>query len=157
MRWLVAMDSADPDIAKLARWGAANMTGLERMFWAWIGKDDNPWQVIPQYPYMGYIIDFYDPHLKVAIELDGPVHATQRVEDAEREKVLSEAGNTVVRFTRADMIRLGKKGLYDHLEGVFANVDRPAPPPPPPPPPPREPDPPPPEPQKRDPNATPFD
>jgi very-short-patch-repair endonuclease len=156
--WLGAVSEASPEIARLATWGANNMTALEKKFWGIIGRDGNPWGLIPQFPVIGYVLDFYAPYAKVAIELDGPHHQGRKAEDLKRDKKLAKSEKIlVIRFTRADLLKIGKKGIYDYLEGVFENVERPKQPPPPPPAPvvARKPDPPPP--SKPGPNDTPFD
>ncbi len=156
--WLAAVSEASPEIARLATWGAANMTALEKKFWSQIGGDTNPWGLIPQFPFSGYVLDFYAPYAKVAVELDGPHHTRQGVDDLKRDKNLAKVGVLTLRFTRASMLKIGKKGVYDYLERVFANVDLPQPKPLPAPAPvaaPRKQDPPPP--PKPGPNDTPFD
>ena len=51
-----------------------------------------------QHPVGPFILDFCCPELRLAIELDGAVHTTQREHDAEREELLSAAGYTILRF-----------------------------------------------------------
>lgn len=152
--WVAAVMEASPEIARLATWGASNMTGLEKTFWKMVGKDANPWGLIPQFPARGYVLDFYSPSYKVAVELDGPAHHGRLQEDRNRDKILAkEEMILTVRLTRADLVKHGPKGIYDYLNGVFEAVERPAPPPPPPPAP--EPPPPPP-PGPRGPDDIPF-
>ena len=53
----------------------------------------------------GYIVDFYCPTKKLVIELDGSQHYTEEgeISDANRDKVLSDMGIKVVRFTNLDI------------------------------------------------------
>ncbi len=53
-----------------------------------------------QHPIGAYILDFYCPEAKLAIELDGGGHAeqAQKVYAAERERVLALRGIEVLRF-----------------------------------------------------------
>jgi very-short-patch-repair endonuclease len=51
-----------------------------------------------QHPVGPFVIDFCCPARRLAIELDGGVHASQRDEDAEREGVLIAAGYRMLRF-----------------------------------------------------------
>ncbi len=55
----------------------------------------------------GYIVDFYCPASKLAIELDGSQHYTEQGEQADitRDNSLSELGIEVLRFTNADINR----------------------------------------------------
>ncbi|MCD6028411.1 MAG: hypothetical protein K0S78_585, partial [Thermomicrobiales bacterium] len=62
-----------------------------------------------QHPVGPFVIDFCCPARRLAVELDGGVHASQKVEDAEREAVLTSAGYRVLRFpNEAVRIRLGE-------------------------------------------------
>ena len=153
--WLDAVQVATPAIARLAVFGAANMTALEKRFWKKIGGEGNPWGLIPQFPLHGFVLDFYDPVNKVCVETDGPHHRNQKAADLKRDKILFKAGVLTIRFTAADLVRFGSRGLYTYLERYFNSLDKPAAPPPPPPPPAPKPLPPPP--PKPGPNDTPFD
>jgi very-short-patch-repair endonuclease len=51
-----------------------------------------------QHPVGPFVIDFCCAGRRLAVELDGGVHANQRDEDAEREAVLTAAGYRVLRF-----------------------------------------------------------
>ncbi len=50
------------------------------------------------------MVDFCCPEYRLAIELDGRVHATQQDHDAEREALPVAAGYSVVRFANDDVI-----------------------------------------------------
>lgn len=52
-----------------------------------------------------YIVDFYCPRLKLAIELDGGYHfeLEQRAYDRERQRYIESLGVKVVRYTNADV------------------------------------------------------
>lgn len=45
---------------------------------------------------LGWIADFYDPATKLVVELDGPFHIPAK--DRFRDKVMREAGYTVLRY-----------------------------------------------------------
>ena len=76
-----------------------------------------------------YIVDFYCPAEKLAIELDGEGHFTSAgfLKDKERDAYLNENGITVLRFEN--------KEVYHNLEGILEeiidhfNTDNPASPP----------------------------
>jgi very-short-patch-repair endonuclease len=51
-----------------------------------------------QHPIGPFVVDFCCPDRRLAIELDGTVHATQGEHDAEREALLVAAGYRVLRF-----------------------------------------------------------
>jgi len=56
-----------------------------------------------------YVIDFYSPELKLAIELDGSVHnePDQKLYDIERQKFLESIGITFLRFTNEEFVDNG--------------------------------------------------
>lgn len=56
-----------------------------------------------------YVIDFYSPELKLAIELDGSVHnePDQKLYDIERQKFLEGLGITFLRFTNEEFVDNG--------------------------------------------------
>ena len=56
-----------------------------------------------------YVIDFYSPELKLAIELDGSVHnePDQKSYDIERQKFLEGFGITFLRFTNDEFVDNG--------------------------------------------------
>jgi very-short-patch-repair endonuclease len=51
-----------------------------------------------QHPVGPFVLDFCCPERRLAIELDGAVHAAQLENDAEREAILATAGYRIVRF-----------------------------------------------------------
>ena len=63
-----------------------------------------------------YIVDFYCPECRVAIELDGSVHTSfQKLEyDAERDRYLQELGIRVLRFEN--------KAVFLNIEGLVSSI-----------------------------------
>ena len=59
-----------------------------------------------QHPVSGYILDFYCPHLKLAIELDGSVHAKddKKEKDEKRTEDLQTNGIKVIRFWNNEVL-----------------------------------------------------
>jgi very-short-patch-repair endonuclease len=60
-----------------------------------------------QHPVAGYILDFYSPAARLAVELDGGGHAesTQGRRDQERDLELGRLGIRVLRFWNPEVIR----------------------------------------------------
>src|SRR5215813_7398985 len=50
----------------------------------------------------GFIVDFYCAQCRLAIELDGDIHASTRDDDAHRTSALEAIGVTVLRFPNDD-------------------------------------------------------
>jgi very-short-patch-repair endonuclease len=67
-----------------------------------------------QHPVGPFIVDFCCPEQRLAIELDGAVHATQREHDAEREELLAAAGYRLLRFPN--------EAVRDDLPAVLETV-----------------------------------
>ncbi len=69
-----------------------------------------------QYSIGPYIVDFYCPQLKLAIEIDGESHYIDGAQgrDLMRQSIIESAGITFLRFTNGD--------IYDRLEGVIEKI-----------------------------------
>ena len=61
-----------------------------------------------------FIVDFYCHEARLAIEVDGGVHDTQKERDAERDAWLAASGLTVLRFEN--------EAVSDRLEGVLREI-----------------------------------
>jgi len=59
-----------------------------------------------QYSFEKYIIDFYAPSAKLAIEIDGGQHSAKdhREYDKVREEIIISAGVKIIRFTNEEVI-----------------------------------------------------
>jgi very-short-patch-repair endonuclease len=67
-----------------------------------------------QHPAGSFILDFYCPALRLAIELDGGQHANESKRDQERDAWLAQRGVTVLRFWNSD--------VTDNLGGVLEAI-----------------------------------
>jgi very-short-patch-repair endonuclease len=56
-----------------------------------------------QYSIGAFVVDFYAPELKLAIEIDGESHVEAEVYDAERQAFLEAKGTRVLRFTNGQV------------------------------------------------------
>jgi very-short-patch-repair endonuclease len=56
----------------------------------------------------GYIVDFYCPALRLALEVDGDVHVSQEEQDALRDEELSTLGCAVLRLLNQDVLANGE-------------------------------------------------
>jgi len=66
-----------------------------------------------QYSIDNFIVDFYCPKLKLAIEIDGDSHYVEGadINDRERQSIIESYGITFLRFTN--------KEIYENLEGIL--------------------------------------
>ena len=75
---------------------------------------------IRQYSVERYVIDFYSPELKLAIELDGSVHdlPENKLYDEERQKFLEALGITFLRFQNEEFVNNGDYAVNEIKKAV---------------------------------------
>lgn len=80
-----------------------------------------------QHPLAGFILDFYCPALKVAIEIDGSVHANSDSQkyDKIREKIIKEHGIIIIRIKSEDVENNIQKVLSE-LEVLINHLPSPS-------------------------------
>jgi len=82
-----------------------NLTPAERKLWnALRNRQLNDWKFYRQYPLGLYVADFFCRPLKLAIEIDGDVHAAHTGRDLKRDAHLQSKGVRVVRFTNRQVL-----------------------------------------------------
>ncbi len=94
------------------------MPQAEMMLWLRLrGKGLNGFKFRRQYSIGKFIVDFYCPQLKLAIEVDGDSHFTENAvkNDIERQNIIEAYGITFLRFTNLD--------IYENLENVLDSID----------------------------------
>ncbi|MEI7603883.1 MAG: endonuclease domain-containing protein [bacterium] len=92
-------------------------TPYERKLWFYLKNNKmNKYKFRRQHSIGKYILDFYCPKIKLAIELDGRIHTDDAVflNDSEKEAFLMKKGITVIRFGNIDIIK--------NLEGVLNTI-----------------------------------
>ncbi len=67
-----------------------------------------------QHPIGPFVVDFCCTERRLAVELDGGVHAEQREQDSEREAILALAGYRVIRFPN--------RSIRENLSEVLAAI-----------------------------------
>ena len=94
-----------------------NATAAERLLWQHLKGKRLGVKFRRQYSVDVYILDFYAPRAKLAVEVDGDSHcrAAAVVYDAERTAHLKRFGIEVLRFTNLEVI--------ENLEGVLHAVE----------------------------------
>ncbi len=104
-------------LLKAARDLRKNMTDAERLLWqALRGKQMDGFRFRKQHPFCQYVIDFYCPSIKLAIELDGGQHNSEegKLKDSERTAFLEQHGIHVLRFWNNE--------LMSNLEGTLEQI-----------------------------------
>ena len=66
---------------------------------------------------LGYIVDFYCPKLKLAIEVDGYTHFSEAAQkyDKRRQRYIESFGIRFLRFTNTE--------VYENVEGVVQTIE----------------------------------
>ena len=81
------------------------MTAAENKLWYdYLRRDGNRW--LRQKPIDDYLVDFYCPKLKLAIEVDGTTHLENKdkVYDKKRTEELEKLGIKILRFWNNDIL-----------------------------------------------------
>ncbi len=94
-----------------------NMPPAEIILWSKLrGNNLNGCKFRRQYSVGPYVLDFYCPQLKLAIEIDGESHFMEGAEirDQKRQTVIESAGITFLRFTNRD--------VYERIDGVIETI-----------------------------------
>ena len=94
-----------------------NMSPIEVILWSRLkGKQIDGLKFRRQFGVGPYIVDFYCPQLKLAIEIDGESHYQGNAQeyDSERQKVIESYGIRFLRFSNKDVL--------NSIEGVIQRI-----------------------------------
>jgi len=80
-------------------------TPSERRLWAALRRNQLGVSFRRQQPIGPFVVDFFCASHRLIVEVDGPVHESQRERDAERQTLLEACGYHVVRVTAEDVER----------------------------------------------------
>jgi very-short-patch-repair endonuclease len=95
----------------------SNSTPAEAEIWKYLRSSQLEGRKFRRQHSIGnYILDFYCPSEKIAIELDGQLHFHAAAEqfDTERDQALQELDIKVLRFENKD--------VFDHLDAVLQEI-----------------------------------
>ncbi len=90
-----------PALLIFARTLRKEQTDAENLLWSILrGRRFSGFKFRRQYPYCGYILDFYCHDAGLVVELDGGGHNDdeQQLYDKERTKILEASGLRIIRF-----------------------------------------------------------
>ncbi len=96
-----------------------NATRSERLLWNCLKNSQlMGYKFRRQHGVGKYVLDFYCPELKLAIEIDGPLHETEsgRRHDFQRQQFVESLGIRFLRFTD-DEVRLDVDGVVERIRG----------------------------------------
>ena len=117
MRGVMKFLRNDPTLKKRRRELRRNQTEAEKMVWAHLrNKQFYGMKFFRQYSIGPYILDFYCPTVKLAIELDGGQHnqPENKGYDLARSEFLKAQSIDVIRFWN-DEVLLNMEGLLSEL------------------------------------------
>jgi len=103
-----------PEMKPFRRKLRKNMTAAEVALWLMIkNKQLDGERFLRQYSIGHFVVDFYCPKYKLAVELDGEVHFTDEAEayDKERTEFLSSVGVRVLRFENFEVFQYPMRTL----------------------------------------------
>ncbi len=104
-----------------------NATDAERVVWSKIRmKQINGLRFLRQYGVGRYILDFYCPEIRLAIEINGGQHAKNQEYDATRTSYLNANDIKVIRFWNNDVLR-NPQGVYTKLLETINDLTLPSP------------------------------
>ena len=118
------MLSYNENLKQLSRQLRDNMTDAEKHLWWKVRMKQVKGLIFyRQKPIGEYIVDFYCPKAKLAIEIDGSHHFVgETIEyDRIRDDCLSSLGMTVLRFNNAEILT-NMKGVLEKIEGEMEKI-----------------------------------
>lgn len=93
-----------------------NSTPAEKELWKYLkNKQVEGLKFRRQYSIGTYIVDFYCPEIRLAIELDGQVHIGNERYDERRDSFIQEMGDI-------HLIRYENKFVYEHPECILDDI-----------------------------------
>ena len=99
-----------------------NPTKEEVILWNKLKGSQLGEKFIRQYSIGNYVVDFYCPNKRVAIELDGGQHNDdeKKIYDQNRTEYINQFGIILLRFWNGDVL----KGVETVLEAIFVVIRR---------------------------------
>jgi very-short-patch-repair endonuclease len=113
-----------PQTTLFAQTLRASMTTAERILWSKLRRNTLGHHFRRQAPIGKYILDFYCVKSKLAVEVDGDVHAEKALQDFER-------SNWLKYQKQIRIIRMTNRDVMENIEGVISYVLQELNPPPP--------------------------
>jgi len=99
------MRTPTPQIQQAARDLRRGATPAESVLWEALRRDQlGGLRFRRQHAVDRFVLDFYCPACKLAVEVDGEIHLRQRERDDERTAVLNARGIRVIRFRNEEVL-----------------------------------------------------
>ena len=102
-----------------------NPTKAESRLWGELrAKKLGGYKFRRQHPLGSFIVDFYCPLRKLVIEIDGPIHVSQKAYDDTREYYLKSMGYQVLRFDNLQVEHYLSGVLKEIMRGLMVNKEK---------------------------------
>lgn len=97
------------------------MTKAEVLLWLELKRRKLGVRFLRQYSIFAFVVDFYSPELKLAIEVDGATHSTnEEIEyDNRRQSIIEQLGIIFLRFTNSEIYN----DLHNVMEKIKVKID----------------------------------
>lgn len=101
----------------------SNMTYCEKLIWMYLRKRQLKERFLRQYSIDNYVIDFYCPKLKLAVEVDGDIHELyeQKEYDKYRQEYLENMGINFIRIKNEELLGNANKA-FDRIENEIKRL-----------------------------------
>ena len=102
-----------------------NMTPVEKIVWTHLRKRQLGHRFLRQYSVDYYVLDFYCPELKLAIEIDGDIHEVpeNKIYDRTRQKYIERFGIKFVRIKNEEI--MGNANLaFEKIVAAIAEIKK---------------------------------
>lgn len=93
-------------------------TETEIILWDKLRNSQLGAKFIRQYSVDGYVVDFYSPSCRLAIEIDGPIHLKSKIYDNYRDRYLHSHDICVMHFLTTEV----KSNLNIVLKKILQNI-----------------------------------
>ncbi|MBI1946504.1 MAG: DUF559 domain-containing protein [Deltaproteobacteria bacterium] len=90
--------------SRAARVLRRRMTLAEQVLWRELRRKQVGAPFRRQAPLSGFVLDFYAPSVRLAVEVDGPAHHGTHARDQLRDALLATQGIEVLRFTNEEVL-----------------------------------------------------
>jgi very-short-patch-repair endonuclease len=102
VRWKISpqLEEKMRDVARRLR---RESTPTEQILWQQLRRKQLGHKIHRQTPIGPFVVDFLCPSARLIIEVDGPIHDSQREDDQWRQSLLEELGLRFIRFTTRDV------------------------------------------------------
>jgi very-short-patch-repair endonuclease len=103
-----------------------NMTYCEKIVWLHLKKKQLGYRFLRQYSVDHFVIDFYCPELKLAVEIDGNIHEMQEQKDYDkaRQKYLEAFGIKFIRIKNEEFLGNPNKAFGKIEKKIMSIVEK---------------------------------